>query len=113
MEDIERVLGNRTVCIARELTKMYEEFFRGTVSEARAHFSAQEPRGEFVFVVEGAKENESAKGRERWSDARVKKEMARLMKDDLSRTDAAKQVAHESGRERREIYQLTIAGRKR
>jgi 16S rRNA C1402 (ribose-2'-O) methylase RsmI len=66
-----------------------------------------------VFVLEGAKETESAKGRERWSDARVKKEMARLMKDDLSRTDAAKQVARESGRERREVYQLTIAGRKR
>jgi len=109
LEDIERVLGNRFVCVARELTKMYEEFFRGTVSEARAHFIAHEPRGEFTFVIAGqnASEQSTVSG-EQWSDARVKKEMARLMKAGLSRTDAAKQVAKESGRERREVYRLSM-----
>ena len=112
LEDIERVLGNRPVCVARELTKMYEEFFRGTVSQAREHFFAHAPRGEFVFVIGGAAGaiHELPKA---WSDARVKKEMKRLMKEGLSRTDAAKQMAKESGRERREIYQLTIQSRKR
>lgn len=108
LEDIERVLGNRVVCVARELTKMYEEFFRGTVSEARAHFIAQEPRGEFVFVIGGVVGAKHASPK-LWSDARVRKEMKRLMKVGLSRTDAAKQVAKESGRERRVIYQLTVA----
>lgn len=111
LEDIERVLGDRPVGIARELTKIYEEFFRGTVSEAREHFIAHDPRGEFVFVVGGAMEaiHESPQA---WSDARIRKEMKRLMQGGLSRADAAKQVAKESRRERREIYQLTIQSRK-
>ena len=108
LEDIERVLGNRPVCIARELTKMYEELFRGTVSAARAHFIAHEPRGEFVFVIGGADLTDFKNLSGLWTDARVKKEMARLMEAGLSRTDAAKQVAKESGRARREIYQLTV-----
>lgn len=115
LEDMERVLGNRVVCVARELTKMYEEFFRGTVSGARAHFSAHEPRGEFVFVIGGQTTDDRQRTTEKvWSDARVRKEMKRLMATGLSRTDAAKRVAKESGRERRQVYQLAIGkeGRK-
>jgi 16S rRNA (cytidine1402-2'-O)-methyltransferase len=108
LADLELALGNRSVCVAREITKMHEEFFRGTVSEARARFIAQAPRGEFVVVVEGAKEHGNAKEREMWSEARVRKEMARRMKEGLSRTDAAKQVARASGRDRREVYRLSM-----
>lgn len=111
LEDIEHVLGERRICIARELTKLYEEFFRGTVGGARAYFRSREPRGEFVFVIGGSDEAKRAgSGPEAWSDARVKKEMARLLKAGLSRTDAAKRVAKESGRERRQVYQLAIGG---
>lgn len=58
LESLEKFCGgDRTVVVARELTKIYEEFVRGTVARARAHF-AQNPdhvRGEFVVIVEGAK----------------------------------------------------------
>jgi 16S rRNA (cytidine1402-2'-O)-methyltransferase len=49
--DIEEVLGNRSICVCRELTKVHEEIFRGGVGEARRHFI--EPRGEFSLVIEG------------------------------------------------------------
>ncbi len=49
--DIEEVLGNRRLCVCRELTKVHEEIFRGRVSEAREYFT--EPRGEFSLVIEG------------------------------------------------------------
>jgi len=49
--DIEEVLGDRSICVCRELTKVHEEVFRGRVSEARRHFV--EPRGEFSLVIEG------------------------------------------------------------
>ncbi len=49
--EIEEILGDRRLCVCRELTKVYEEIFRGRVSQAREHFA--EPRGEFSLVIEG------------------------------------------------------------
>ena len=51
LQDIRAVLGDRQIAACRELTKIYEEVFRGTVGEALAHFL--EPRGEFTLVIEG------------------------------------------------------------
>ena len=48
----------RPVAVCREISKVHEEFVRGTLSEALAHFSAHEPRGEFVIVVAGKDEKE-------------------------------------------------------
>lgn len=49
--DIEGILGDRRLSVCRELTKVHEEVFRGSVSQAREHFA--EPRGEFTLVIEG------------------------------------------------------------
>ena len=49
--EIEEILGDRRLCVCRELTKVHEEIFRGRVSQAREHFA--EPRGEFSLVIEG------------------------------------------------------------
>ena len=51
--DVGEILGDRQVCVARELTKKYEEIFYGTVSEAIEKFTSQKPRGEFTIVVAG------------------------------------------------------------
>jgi 16S rRNA (cytidine1402-2'-O)-methyltransferase len=51
LTDIEEILGDRRMSVCRELTKIYEEIFRGRVSQAREHFV--EPRGEFSLVIEG------------------------------------------------------------
>ncbi len=51
LSDIEGILGDRRLAVCRELTKVYEEIFRGRVSQAREHFI--EPRGEFSLVIEG------------------------------------------------------------
>jgi len=52
LSDIDRIFGYRRLSISRELTKLYEETFRGTAIEARTYFEL--PRGEFVIVIEGA-----------------------------------------------------------
>jgi 16S rRNA (cytidine1402-2'-O)-methyltransferase len=51
LADIAETLGARALCVCRELTKQYEEVFRGTAAEALAHFT--EPRGEITLVIEG------------------------------------------------------------
>jgi len=51
LADIHEILGDRRVCVCRELTKVHEEIFRGRVSQAKQHFV--EPRGEFSLVIEG------------------------------------------------------------
>lgn len=103
LEDLAAVLGNRQVAVARELTKLYEEVFRGKLEEAQAHFEAQPPRGEFTLVIEGRTTDE-----ERWTEAHLRSELsARLDRGDVP-SQIARQVASESGWPRREVYQLLL-----
>jgi len=51
LEDVQEILGDRSICVCRELTKIHEEIFRGRVSQAKDHFI--EPKGEFTLVIEG------------------------------------------------------------
>ncbi len=55
LAELETKFPGRQVVIARELTKMFEEFFRGTTQEASAHFKSKPPKGEFVVLLEGVK----------------------------------------------------------
>ncbi len=59
LEDLYRYLGNRRIALCRELTKIYEEVLRMTLSEAIAYYEAANPKGEFVLVVEGASPDDS------------------------------------------------------
>lgn len=100
---IEAVLGDRPVAVARELTKLYEEIFRGSVSDARAHFLAHEPRGEITLVI-GGKPVETL---ETWDEARVRTLLEEQIAAGHSRKDAARMVAEVSGWNKRDVYNLT------
>ena len=98
LTDIREVLGERQVIVARELTKMFEEFIRGTASEVIANVSQGVVRGEVVILIEpgevAAQESEP-----------LEKVLSRLMADEtLSVKDAAKQAAVISGVSRSEAY---------
>ncbi len=109
LEDIAGTLGDRPICVARELTKLYEEFYRGSVSGARIHFANAEPRGEFTLVVAGKPAGDAAAALEPWDDARVVQAVQDLIAAGVPRTEAVKRVAREAGRERHQVYQLSIA----
>jgi 16S rRNA (cytidine1402-2'-O)-methyltransferase len=98
--DIETVLGDRQIAVARELTKLHEEIWRGPVSEAREHFTG-EVRGEITLVIAGASAPRP------WNEERVRNQVLRLMNRGLSHREAAKQASQASGWSRRDIYQLT------
>ncbi len=103
LADIEDVLGDRLLAICRELTKLHEEVWRGTVAKARVHFDKVEPRGEFTLVIGGASEE-----RERWDDGRVQAALGELLAQGVPRTAAARRIAAASGWNRAAVYKLSL-----
>ena len=101
LHDIITVLGDRRVAVCRELTKLHEEVFRGTASEAEAHFSA--PRGEFTLVVAGAAPETALV-----AEADIKQRLRELRAKGISAREATAQLAAESGRSRKELYKMWL-----
>jgi 16S rRNA (cytidine1402-2'-O)-methyltransferase len=102
LEAILQVLGDRPLCVARELTKLFEEFHRGTVSTALAHYRANPPRGEITLVIGGAPPETSVV----WDEQQVGAALYALLDEGEPLSRAAKAVAAESGWERRAVYAL-------
>lgn len=105
LEDILEVLGNRMVVVARELTKQHEEVFRGTVIEARAHFTALPPRGEFTLVLEGGAGEPVSLAPE---PAALAAQLAELQAAGSTRGNALREVARRHGMSRRQLYGLLV-----
>lgn len=103
LADIEAVLGDRPLAVCRELTKLHEEIWRGTISGARDHFAEVEPRGEFTLVIGGASQEHV-----RWEKARVRDALEELLAEGLARPAAARRVAAASGWSRGEVYGLGL-----
>jgi len=97
LADMAAVLGERTASICRELTKLHEEFRRGTLSGLAGHYESTETKGEIVVVVEGAPE--AGDGPEIDADAALREALKTL-----SVRDAADEIAKLTGRPKREIY---------
>lgn len=113
LADMEAILGAaRQLCVARELTKKFEEFQRGTIAQVRAHFLQTEPRGEFTVVLAGNKQRDTKAGDSEWNDERIVREIRTLSEQGFSRTEAVKRVAKSSGRKRNEIYDLALGAGK-
>jgi 16S rRNA (cytidine1402-2'-O)-methyltransferase len=102
LRGVQEALGERRVCVAREISKLYEEFVRGSTGEVIAHFEAQEPRGEIVLVIGGAVEAES----ETWDEDRVQAALQARLDAGEPLSSAAKAVASQSGWNRRKVYAL-------
>lgn len=102
LADIQRALGDRRIAVCREMTKLHEEIFRGTVSAAIAHFGQGDVRGEISLVIEG----QTAKAVEVWDEDRIRAALRDLIALGLDRAAAAKQIAEQSGRARREVYKI-------
>jgi 16S rRNA (cytidine1402-2'-O)-methyltransferase len=107
LQDLQRVLGDRRIALARELTKRYEEIYRGTISDALAHLGTHPPRGEFTVVVGGA--GEAAPGGANPEDAR--RTMRDLLSAGRSPQEAVAEVMRASGLPRREAYRLLLEAR--
>ncbi|MGH9304763.1 MAG: 16S rRNA (cytidine(1402)-2'-O)-methyltransferase [Acidimicrobiales bacterium] len=105
LSDLRDACGpEREVSVSRELTKLYEETWRGSLGEAAGHFSGGAPRGEIVVVV-GASPPADPEA-QRPGDEVLLAEVAALVAAGQSRRDAAGAVAKEHGLRRRVVYEL-------
>jgi 16S rRNA (cytidine1402-2'-O)-methyltransferase len=100
LEDILSILGDRRVCVAREMTKMFEEYWRGNASGALEYFKSQPPRGEFTLVVEGRKSDETVV----WTDDQMRAVVERELKTENSAKEISTRLAEISGWSKRQIY---------
>jgi 16S rRNA (cytidine1402-2'-O)-methyltransferase len=99
LQDLVNGLGDRPAAIARELTKLHEEIYRGSLREAIEHFTLQPPRGEFTLVVQGSPAMQQI-----WDESELETAIAASLAQDLPPGEIAQQLAARSGWPRREIY---------
>lgn len=108
--ELYEALGNRRITLCRELTKKFETILPTTIMEALALYEREEPRGEYVLVVEGKsllqkKEEEQAA----WQSMTVEEHMAYYEEGGMDEKTAMKQVAKDRGVPKREIYQYLLS----
>jgi 16S rRNA (cytidine1402-2'-O)-methyltransferase len=109
LEDIGAIFGRRRIVVARELTKLYEEFLRGDVDELTEMFRDRTVKGEITIVIAGAEKREP-----QYSDDDIRQRLARLeATGDLPLRGRIDHVAHETGLPRRRVYQLALEGKDR
>lgn len=103
LADLEVACGPlRQVVVARELTKMHEEIRRSTLHEAVQHARQQEPRGEYVVVIDGAAPPEPA------TEEQLEQALRRELANGSSKRDAAAKVALTYGAPKRLVYELAL-----
>ncbi len=104
LQDLAAVLGTqRQLVLARELTKLHEEFWRGSIGQAITHYTEREPQGEYTLVVAGMPPEQP-----QLSEAQIKAELQQLMAQGISRSQASRQLAQATSLPRRQLYQLAL-----
>lgn len=105
LDDLAEILGpERPMVAAREITKLHEEFLRGSIGEVQQRCRQQTLRGEFTLIVSGAPPSGS------WSEAAVRTRFAELLEAGATRSAAARQTAAESDWPRSDVYRLALDG---
>lgn len=103
LQDLQDVLGDRDAAVGREITKLHEEFFRGSLSAALAHYNAAPPRGEITLVIAGI-----PKDSQEWSEKQLLAAIKDHQAQGLPPAQIASQLAARSHWPRRKIYQIII-----
>lgn len=103
LKDMLEYFGDRKISLCRELTKIHEEVFRTTLSQAAEYYSENTPKGEFVLVIEGAKE---VVAQETIEDAF--EQVKSLVEKGMRGADACKQIAKASGFSKGELYAMLL-----
>ncbi len=100
---------DRRITLCRELTKVHEEKWRTTIGGAIAHYEEEDPRGEYVLVIEGRPAEEAAaEAAAGWQDISVAEHVQRYLDAGMDKKSAMRQAAKDRGMSRRDIYQALL-----
>lgn len=102
LDNMLNILGNRNIAIIRELTKVYEEVFRGTIEEGIEKFSSQKIKGEFVLIIEGNKEENVE------IEIDIEKELLKYLNQGLSKKESVRKVVEEFNLPKNLVYQKSL-----
>ena len=102
LTDILNILGDRKIAVCREMTKIHEEVFRGTVSKAIEHFTG--PRGEFALVIEG--KHQAAKP-VLYDD--INRNLEEMRRNGKTAREAIAELAESTGLPRKKLYQIWLS----
>ncbi len=109
LDDLYEALGNRRITICRELTKKFEEATPTTIEDAISFYKENEPRGEYVLVIEGKSlDEQDEEKRKSWQEMSIEDHMKYYEEQGVSHKDAMKKVAADRGVGKREIYQALL-----
>jgi 16S rRNA (cytidine1402-2'-O)-methyltransferase len=97
--------GDRPCALARELTKLHEEIWRGSLGAAVALYAERQPQGEYTLVIGGAVPQPEAD----LSEEQLTQELAALLRQGRSRSDASRELAERTGLPRKPIYRLALS----
>lgn len=109
LEELYEVLGNRRLTICKELTKKHEKAFLTTIEEAKAFYETEEPRGEYVLVIEGKSFDElERESQEKFAKYTIQEHMEQYLAGGMDKKQAMKQVAKDRGISKRDVYQALL-----
>jgi 16S rRNA (cytidine1402-2'-O)-methyltransferase len=104
LQDFVESLGSeREIVLARELTKLHEEIWRGVVGDALLYYKEKEPKGEYTIILGGVAEMPLI-----LSEDALKAELQELLKQGLTRSQATRQLSQQTSLPRRQLYQLSL-----
>ncbi len=110
LEELYSVLGDRSITLCRELTKRYETVFQTSLSNAVSYYEENNPKGEFVLVIEGKNQEDLIREKQAaWESLSLDDHMSHYEKQGISRKDAMKLVAKDRGISKREVYAALLS----
>ena len=109
LKELYDVLGQRRITLCRELTKKFETVFPTTLEDALAYYEENEPKGEYVLVLEGKSRKELLLNQQaKWEEMSIEEHMALYEGQGIDRKSAMKMVAADRGVSKRDIYQALL-----
>ena len=109
LAELYEVLGDREIALCRELTKKFETVFKTTLKDAMAYYEENEPRGEYVLVIEGkSREEKKQEMIDEWEKMSIEEHVVFYERQGIEHKEAMKRVAKDRGVSKRDIYQYLI-----
>ena len=105
LQDLAAALGEeRAIVVARELTKLHEEFWRGSIAGAIAYYTQHPPKGEFTLAIAGTPATPPT-----LTETEIAAELTRLLQGGMSRSEASRHLARVASLSRRRVYQIALS----